>query len=54
MGFRSAVRTRHVNFLLQFWETDFYTPPVLGGAALFPGRALHGPMPVKTETLEEL
>ena len=20
---------------LKFWETDFYTPPLLGGAALF-------------------
>ena len=29
------IRTEKLMFLL-FWETDFYTPPVLGGAALLP------------------
>ena len=28
-----------VGTLFRFWETDFYTPPVLGGAALFDNSA---------------
>ena len=30
----STVETRHFDMFP--WETDFYTPPVLGGAALLP------------------
>ena len=28
-------RVSKIDFLKLFWETDFYAPPVLGGAALF-------------------
>ena len=37
------IRTKNVGFVSElqthpnlYWETDFYTPPVLGGAALLP------------------
>ena len=35
-NFRAAPEARFAKKGVQFWETDFYTPPVLGGAALLP------------------